>query len=51
MNGCQSETKTENWGRWWGEEGKKNQQKELHEIPNKFHWILIKTQVHGRAIP
>jgi len=32
-------------------EKKKNQQKELHELPNKYHCILIKTQVHIRAIP
>lgn len=51
MNVCESERRSENWGRWRGEEGKKNEQKELHEIPNKFHWILIKTQEHGKAIP
>lgn len=33
--------------------GKKEEsaKRELHEIPNKYHCVLIKTQVHIRAIP
>lgn len=46
MNGWESERETENGGK--KEESAK---RELYEIPNKYHRILIKTQVHIRAIP
>lgn len=36
MNRCESERKTEKWGRWWGEEGKKNQQKSYMKYQINF---------------
>lgn len=34
-----------------GEKKEESAKRKLHEIPNKYNCILIKTQVHIRAIP